>query len=211
MPGGARATTHTPACPAKSRLERKLVGILEGPVLDGLHPSHKEEEQDRLLQPFVDHRPRPASGPDSATRASTGVEQFDRLARRCARRIRCPSGRVRPVRSHSSSMLAWRSAIQITLIAAIDLSGEAYLKPELPGAPPPVRDDPSVAPRPPAHDPRRRRRTESPGLTRRPARRPGPRPSTTRRSTARAARAPRGRSRRRAAPPGSPPGPARRP
>ena len=55
-------------------LERDLVGVLERPELDRLHLREAEEQQDRLLEPFV-HHDLPVDRLGDAGLA--GVEQVD--------------------------------------------------------------------------------------------------------------------------------------
>jgi len=65
-------------------LERELVRVLERPVLNGLHAAQREEEQDRLLQPFV-HDDLVGHGVDFCHARLPGVEQVDRLLDECRR------------------------------------------------------------------------------------------------------------------------------
>ena len=62
----------------ESVLERQLVGKLERPVLDRLHPSQGEEHQDRLLEPFVDDD-LVGRAVDFGNPCLAGVEQVDGL------------------------------------------------------------------------------------------------------------------------------------
>ena len=55
-------------------LQRDLVGVLERPELGGLHAGEPEQQEDGLLQPFVDDD---LAVDDLGDPRVTGVEQVD--------------------------------------------------------------------------------------------------------------------------------------